>query len=274
MPALSSEPSLPPTVNVMGLPVRSLLVDELIELVVQRALIGRQTSIAYCNAHTTNLAQDDVQLMADLAAMDVLYADGAAIVWASQMGEHALPERMTAAGFFHGFIDKAADARLRLFLLGGEAGVAETAVVSMRAVRDDLQIVGTQHGFFDADDDADIVRVINATQPHVVLVGLSTPRQERWVQEYAGEIDAPVRWCVGALLDYYAGCEQRGPAWLCDHGGEWLYRLWEDPVGKWKRYLLGNPLFIGRAAKWGWQQRQRQSQTKQSDLCKSNGGKA
>ncbi len=273
MPALSSEHKLPPIVEVMGLPVRSLLVDELIELVVGRARDGQRTRIGYCNAHTTNMALDDAQLNADLAAMDILYADGAAIVWASQLGEHTLPERMTAAGFFNGFIEKAAAARLKLFLLGGEAGIAETAAISMQAVDDGVGIVGTQHGFFEYADAARVVETINDANPDVVLVGLSTPRQERWVQEYADRLHAPILWCVGALFDYYAGREQRGPSWLCDHGGEWLYRLWEDPAGKWKRYLLGNPLFVSRAAKWGWERRRHKHEAK-NDITNAPGGDA
>jgi len=273
MPALLSEHKLPPIVEVMGLPVRSLLVDELIELVVRRARAGRRTRIGYCNAHTTNMAQDDAQLNADLAAMDILYADGAAIVWASQLGEHALPERMTAAAFFNTFIEKAAAADLKLFLLGGESGIAATAAISMQAVDERVRIAGTHHGFFDDASNARVIELINEAAPDVVLVGLSTPRQERWVQQHGDQIHAPILWCVGALFDYYAGQEQRGPSWLCDHGGEWLYRLWEDPAGKWKRYLLGNPLFVGRAAKWGWERRRQVHATK-DDSTNSLGGDA
>jgi N-acetylglucosaminyldiphosphoundecaprenol N-acetyl-beta-D-mannosaminyltransferase len=111
-----------------------------------------------------------------------------------------------------------------------------------------LEISGTHHGFFDigsAHDDR-VVEDINAHRPDIVLVGMGTPKQEQWVQRNAGRLETDVLWTVGALFDYVSGRVPRAPGWLADNGLEWIFRLAIEPQRMWRRYLLGNPVFISR----------------------------
>ena len=87
---------------------------------------------------------------------------------------------------------------------------------------------------------------MNAAHPHILLVGMGTPIQERWIAAHRHELDVPVVWAVGALFDFVAGVQPRGPRWMLDNGLEWLYRLRSDPRRLWQRYVVGNPLFILR----------------------------
>jgi len=240
----------PPAVEVLGLPIRPLRVRGLIDLLARRARAGLRTTACYANAHTVNLACRDAAFRTLLRRSDVLYADGASVVWASRWATRRLPERMTAADYFGDFAARCAEDGLSLFLLGGRPGVAEKAAGRLQAATRGLRIVGTQHGYFSPAESDRIVEAINAASPDVLAVGLSSPRQERWLADYGGSLRVPVRWCVGALFDYWAGVEQRGPAWLCRMGGEWLFRLWADPAGKWRRYLIGNPLFVLNTIRW------------------------
>lgn len=240
----------PPAVEVLGLPIRPLRVRGLIDLLARRARAGLRTTACYANAHTVNLACRDPAFRDLLRRSDVLYADGASVVWASRWATRRLPERMTAADYFGDFAACCAEDGLSLFLLGGRPGVAEKAAGRLQAAVRGLRIVGTQHGYFSPAESNRIVETINAASPDVLAVGLSSPRQERWLADYGGSLRVPVRWCVGALFDYWAGVEQRGPAWLCRMGGEWLFRLWVDPAGKWQRYLIGNPLFVLNTIRW------------------------
>lgn len=242
----------PPPIDVLGLPLRPLRTDGLIELLAQRAAAGLRTTACYANAHTVNLALRDDAFRRALTSSDVLYADGASVVWASRFAEGRLPERMTSADYFPRFARRCADLGLRLFLLGGRTGIAEKA--ADRLVRDipHLAVIGTHDGYFDAARSEQVIDAVNAAKPDVLMVGMSSPRQEEWVIRHADRIDAPVRWCVGALLDYLAGMERRAPAWLCRMGGEWVFRLLVDPVGKWRRYLLGNPAFVWHTLMWRW----------------------
>lgn len=234
----------------MGLPLRPLRTDALIELLAQRATSGLRTTACYANAHTMNMAMRDDAFRHTLSSAEVLYADGASVVWASRWAEKRLPERMTAADYFPRFARRCAELNLRVFLLGGRDGVAQEAAKRLCEEIPNLQVVGTHHGHFDDGDSAAIIEQINAAKPDVLAVGLSSPRQETWLSAHVDALDVPVRWCVGALFDYLAGLERRSPQWLCRIGGEWLFRLLVDPIGKWRRYLIGNPLFVWHAVRW------------------------
>jgi N-acetylglucosaminyldiphosphoundecaprenol N-acetyl-beta-D-mannosaminyltransferase len=111
-----------------------------------------------------------------------------------------------------------------------------------------LQIVGVCDGFFQENGTggADLIAEINRAKPHVLFVGMGVPRQEKWLAAQRSIIDAPVCWAIGALFDYVAGVERRVPKWLASMGLEWFWRLMIDPKGKWRRYLIGNPLFLYR----------------------------
>jgi len=231
---------------------------DLIDLLVDRARRGVRTTACYANAHTVNLASSDPSFGGLLRSADLLYADGASVVWASRWSERPLPERMTAADYFPRFAKRCAADGLSLFLLGGRPGVADRAAEALRASVEStmpggpgLRIAGVCDGYFDEARSEEVIDRIHASGADVLVAGLSSPRQERWLADHSGAIDAPVRWCVGGLFDYLAGCERRAPAWLCRLGGEWVFRLCVDPVGKWRRYGVGNPLFVWRALRWG-----------------------
>lgn len=241
---------LPCAVNIMDLPIRPLNTDGLIEVLVNRAAAGLRTSVCYANAHTANLACSDRRFHRVLCDSDLLYADGASVVWASRWSERRLPERMTAADFFPRFVRRCADRGLSLFLLGGRPGVAAAAAERLCGRIPGLRIAGTHHGYFVEEDTPRVIAAVNLVRPDILAIGLSSPRQEYWLAEHAAALVVPVRWCVGALFDYLAGLERRAPAWLCRIGGEWLFRLLMDPVGKWRRYLIGNPRFVWNVVRW------------------------
>jgi N-acetylglucosaminyldiphosphoundecaprenol N-acetyl-beta-D-mannosaminyltransferase len=244
-------PNEPPdAVEVLGLPIRPLRTEELIDLLIQRARSGQRTAVCYANAHTANLACRDERFRRVLRECDVLYADGASLVWASRWSERRLPERMTAADYFGRFAERCAAEGLSLYLLGGRPGVVEEATRRLRATIPGLKIVGARDGYFDASESPRIIAEINAVRPDVLVLGLSSPRQEFWLVEHGGQLEATLRWCVGGLLDYVAGKERRAPAWLGRLGGEWLFRLLVDPLGKWRRYVIGNPLFVWHTLRW------------------------
>jgi N-acetylglucosaminyldiphosphoundecaprenol N-acetyl-beta-D-mannosaminyltransferase len=139
---------------------------------------------------------------------------------------------------------------LSIFLLGSKPGVLEKAVLGLRNEYPRLRIAGTHHGYFDLGASDQVILKINSARADILLVGMSSPRQEFWLRDHEDEIQVPVRWCVGALFDYLGGAEDRAPAFLRRIGCEWLFRLAMDPAGKWRRYLLGNPRFVWNAFRW------------------------
>jgi N-acetylglucosaminyldiphosphoundecaprenol N-acetyl-beta-D-mannosaminyltransferase len=91
-----------------------------------------------------------------------------------------------------------------------------------------------------------VIEHINQHPAAIVLVGMGTPKQELWVDRYAERLDGAVVWTVGALFDYVSGHIPRAPRWLADNGLEWIFRLAIEPQRMWRRYLLGNPVFLSR----------------------------
>lgn len=266
MAGLSAQVELPQSVDVLGLPIRPLRAEGLIELLIARARSRVATTVCYANAHTANLACRDGLFREVLGGCDLLYADGASLVWASRWSKERLPERMTAADYFERFAGRCEAEGLSVYLLGGRPGVADKAAARLVGAMPRLKVAGTHHGFFERDESPRVVAEINQARPDVLAVGLSSPRQELWLAENRDTLTVPVRWCVGALFDYLAGQERRAPAWLCRIGGEWLFRLLVDPVGKWRRYLIGNPLFVWHTLRWAMRRLPNRSTRRAPDL--------
>ena len=114
-----------------------------------------------------------------------------------------------------------------------------------------LNIVGTKSGYFDwASDSPGIVNEINDSKANILLVAFGVPLQEKWIDENINKLNSQVIMGVGGLFDFYSGQMKRAPKWMREVGMEWLFRLIKEPKRMWKRYIIGNPLFIYRVYKW------------------------
>ena len=116
----------------------------------------------------------------------------------------------------------------------------------MRARFPALRIAGTHHGFFDPSDEARVLADIDASGADVLLAAFGAPRQELWMRAHRDRLRVPVMIGVGGLFDFHSGRVSRSPRWLQDMGLEWTWRLLQEPSRMWRRYLLGNPLFVLR----------------------------
>jgi len=109
-----------------------------------------------------------------------------------------------------------------------------------------LAIAGTMHGHFSAAEEDDVVRKIKDTNPGLLLVGMGNPLQERFLARRLSDTGARVGLGVGAYLNFQVGEISRAPGWMNRIGIEWVHRLLKEPRRMWRRYLLGNPLFVWR----------------------------
>ncbi len=222
-----------------------------IDEIVLRAKLRTPTIACYLNAHTYNLAYNDDDYRTILRSAEILYPDGISITSALKISSGRYAPRMTGLDFFDDFLAGADSEGLRLYLLGSEPGVAEQACGRFREKYPGLNIVGVHHGYLQAEEVqvSSVISDIGESGADILLVGMGSPVQERFASVNAGELRVPVIWTVGALFDYYAGRESPAPRWIARAGFEWAYRLMANPRGKWKRYLLGNALFVYRALK-------------------------
>jgi len=233
-------------VNILGIEVDCVDVAGLLDRVGEWVEQAQPRLIAYVNAHCLNLAYENGDYRAVLDAADLVYSDGIGAVWAGRILAGCRLEKITGRDWINDFEGRAVAHGWRVYILAGKPGVAARAASLMRQRSPGLEVVGVSDGFFAEKSEAEVLREIATTRPHVVFVGMGTPTQEIWLASHRQDIHAPVCWAVGALFDYVAGIEPPVPAWLNVLALEWLWRFCMDPLGKWRRYLVGTPLFILR----------------------------
>jgi exopolysaccharide biosynthesis polyprenyl glycosylphosphotransferase len=207
---------------------------------------GRTHHLCYVNADGVNRSVLDRRYRQILQEADLVYADGMGVVWASRLFGEPLPERVTLGDFLPTLCALCVEKGYRLFLLGGASGIARRAAERLTGRFPGLDIVGAEDGYFSPAQEPALIERINRARPHLLLVGMGVPKQEKWIWQHRQELRVPVCWGVGALLDYSAGKTPRAPVWLRRVGGEWLFRLLVEPKRLWRRYLLGNAFFVLR----------------------------
>ncbi len=202
------------------------------------------------NAHCLNLCYGDPALRGLFHRADVVFCDGAGVVLAARILGRRLPPRITYADWIEDLAALAAAENYSLFFLGARPGVAAEAAENLRRRHPALKVVGVRDGDFDAEtggpENEAILAEIRSANPDILLVGLGMPLQERWLMANLHRLDVGVALTGGAVFDYASGRLRRGPRLLTDNGLEWLARLLVEPHRLWRRYLLGNPLFLAR----------------------------
>ena len=237
-------------IDVLGVGVDPITVAELHAEIARLAQGGKLGLVLNVNAHCLNLCYRDSALRDSLNSADVVFCDGAGVMLAARMLGGRIPARITYAAWIWRLADFAAAEGFSLYFLGARPGVAQEAARKLRERCPGLRIVGVSHGYFDhsagsAENEA-VLEKINVAAPDILLVGLGMPLQEIWLTENRHRLDAGVALSCGAAFDYASRRVRRGPRLLTESGFEWLVRLLHEPNRLWRRYLLGNPLFLLR----------------------------
>lgn len=224
---------------------RAPAIDHIMELLAARI----PTRAAFLNAHCVNIMERDADYAAALRSADLVLPDGAGIAAALRMRGRHLLANLNGTDLIPELCRRLAEENRSVFLLGGRPGVAEAAGFALRQAAPGLEIAGTQDGYFTPAREDEIIARINASGADVVLVAMGVPLQELWLARHAGRLRAPLCAGVGGLFDFLSGRIPRAPAALRRTGLEWTYRLYQEPARMWRRYILGNPEFLCRAAR-------------------------
>ncbi|MBQ7531586.1 MAG: WecB/TagA/CpsF family glycosyltransferase [Paludibacteraceae bacterium] len=208
------------------------------------------------NAHSYNVAQQDASFAEALANGDVLTADGASIVHACRWLRTPSQPKERVAGwdvFIHEMTALEQHAETThthpvAFFMGSSHEVLQR--ITERAALDfpSLQIVTYSPPYkpeFSPEEDFAIVRAINTANPDLLWIGMTAPKQEKWAYTHWQELNIHCHvGTIGAVFDFYAGTAKRAPLWWQQHSLEWLYRLLTEPRRMWRRYIIGNIVFI------------------------------
>jgi N-acetylglucosaminyldiphosphoundecaprenol N-acetyl-beta-D-mannosaminyltransferase len=245
-PRLTSLPR--PSSSIFEIPIDLAQPADLLRTVSGWAADPRPRRVMYVNAHVVNQSRMTPALGDALRRADLVYCDGYGVRMAARVLHREVPHRMTGADWIWGLAALCELSGQSIYLLGSEPPIAREAAARLARLYPRLDVAGAHHGFFDLDSPHNerVIEDIVEHQPRIVLVGMGTPKQELWVDRYADQLGGAVVWTVGALFDYVSGHTPRAPRWLADNGLEWIFRLGIEPHRMWRRYLIGNPVFLSR----------------------------
>ncbi|HYC33440.1 MAG TPA: WecB/TagA/CpsF family glycosyltransferase [Gemmatimonadales bacterium] len=248
-------PALPPRVNVLGVGVSATTIGRTLDTIDRWIAEKDAHYVCVSGVHGVMECQRDADLRQIHNRAGLVTPDGMPLVWLSRLKGHGDVERVYGPDLMLACCERSVSRGYRHFLYGGQEGVPELLAERLTRRFPGLLITGCYSppfGSLSPAEDEAIVRRINDTRPDIVWVGLSTPKQERWMSGHVGRVQAPVLIGVGAAFDFHAGLKRQAPGWMRRNGLEWLFRLLQEPRRLWRRYLINNPLFLAAVLRQVW----------------------
>jgi N-acetylglucosaminyldiphosphoundecaprenol N-acetyl-beta-D-mannosaminyltransferase len=234
--------------NILGVRVDPLTVASLNEHAENLLESQSRNIVAYIHVHGVNLACRDAALARFFKNAAIVYCDGEGVrLGAKLLGLH-IPERIALTDWVWEFFEICQRRSASLYFLGSTRDILEGAARRTKERFPGLKLLGYQQGYFEKrgpSNDA-VINEINGLGPDVLLVGFGMPIQERWLMESGDRLQVKLILTVGSCFDYVSGRKRRCPRWMSQHGLEWLFRLMQEPRRLFKRYIIGNPLFVAR----------------------------
>lgn len=238
-------------INVLDVRFLNISMDQALTLLENTIISGDKEAVSFINADCLNISVHDSDYRDLLNGQNIVLPDGAGIGIACRLIGERMAANLNGTDLLPPLCKLASSKGYSIFLLGAAEGVGQRMKANLEATYPGLDIVGEQHGFFDHEKDTDtVIENINALKPNILLVAFGAPRQEKWIRRYIDKIDANLLLGVGGLFDFYSGDKKRAPLWMRNSGLEWVYRLYLEPGRLWRRYIIGNPMFVYRMVRW------------------------
>lgn len=239
----------PPVFTELGVPITNTTMEEALDWCVERAQQRPASMLAFVNAACFNEKVENPQYARALEAAERLLPDGIGVKLGARFKNVSLVANVNGTDMFPRLCERAVEHDLGIFLLGARPGVPEAVADAMTTRFPGLRIAGTQHGYYDPAEEEAVIDRINASGADILLVAFGVPRQEMWLAAHRDRLDVGLLQGVGGLFDFYSGRIPRAPLWMREIGLEWGWRLAQEPSRMWRRYVVGNPVFLVRAWK-------------------------
>ncbi len=234
-------------VNVLGVGISVLNLGTAREVIAGAVRARRKGYVCVTGVHGVMEAQDDAAFKKILNGAFLCTPDGMPMVWAGKLNGHSEMSRVYGPDLMLDVCAWSETSGCKHFFYGGADGVAELLAQKLKAKFPKLQVVGTFTPPFralNADEVMKLQAQISAAQPDILWVGLSTPKQEKFMAEFLPKLDVTLMIGVGAAFDFHSGRVRQAPRWMQRSGLEWSYRLCCEPRRLAKRYFRNNPLFV------------------------------
>jgi len=228
--------AFPKSIVLLGVRVDDVTFEEALSVIEGFIREGTPHQVVTVNPEFVMAARRDEEFRRILNAAHLALPDGIGLIWASRLLGRPLRERVAGSDLVPMIAALAAKRGYRLFLLGAAPGVAEEAAQRLRQENPGLTIAGTHAGSPAVEEEEEIVALVQAARPHVLLVAYGAPAQDKWIARNLERLRVPVCMGVGGALDFIAGVAKRAPRWVQRLGLEWLHRLIHQPW-RWRRQL-------------------------------------
>lgn len=249
----------PRELKILGIRIDNFSMAEAIETIVEWSGKSGSRQICFVNADCANIAYRDSSYLNVLNQSSLCFADGIGLKIAGKLLGQQIAQNVNGTDMFPLLCKSLEQTDLRMYLLGARPEVVEGVVNWVRTNYPNLKLCGYHHGYFNTEEELEIIQEIKDSEAHLLLVALGAPRQDMWVNHHLDETGVGVAMGVGGLFDFYSGRISRAPAWMREIGMEWFYRFLQEPGRLWKRYFVGNFIFLSRVLREKFFPRKNQS---------------
>ncbi len=235
--------------NVLGVAVSAMNLDIATQAVLAACESRTKGYVCVTGVHGITEAQSDAQFRTILNGAFLNTCDGMPLVWEGRRAVGSWVDRVYGPDLMLRIMEATRDGKVTHFFYGGAPGVAEALKAAMESRFPGVKIVGTYCPPFrplNADEESELTAVISEKKPDLFWVGLSTPKQERFMAAYLPRLETTVMFGVGAAFDFHTGRMAEAPRWMMRSGLQWLHRLCSDPKRLWKRYGIIVPTYLWR----------------------------
>ena len=234
------------SISILGMGVKPTSYEAVLKQVLGWSTRRESRYVCAANVHMLMEARDSPSYMTVVNSADIVAPDGMPLVWLMRLKGRGSQQRVYGPTLMLHVLEAAAREKLPVGFYGSSPEVLQSLLARMQARFPNLKIAYSFSPPFREirqDEDREIVGQVNASSTRILFVGLGCPKQEIWMAEHRGRIQA-VMIGVGAAFDFHAGVKSQAPAWLQKIGMEWLFRFASEPRRLWRRYLYYNPRFI------------------------------
>jgi N-acetylglucosaminyldiphosphoundecaprenol N-acetyl-beta-D-mannosaminyltransferase len=234
--------------DLLGLSLDALTMTQTVARCVEAVERDEYVAIGVVNAAKMVRLRHDAELRRAVTGCGMVLADGQAVVWASRVLRVPVPERVAGVDLFLELLAQAARSGYRVYFLGARPDVLERMLVTVKQRFPGLEMAGAHDGYFKPEDEQEIVSQIRDSRAQLLFLGMSSPKKELFMSQWAKAAGVSVAHGVGGSFDILAGVTARAPTWWQRHGLEWLYRALQEPRRLGPRYLTTNAAFMGMVA--------------------------
>jgi N-acetylglucosaminyldiphosphoundecaprenol N-acetyl-beta-D-mannosaminyltransferase len=233
--------------QVLGIRISAVNIEQTVRIIHRWIEDGVPNYVCVRDVHGIVRCQKDAELRKVHNGAGLVVPDGMPLVWLSRLSGYSGTDRVYGPDLMHATLAAGLERGWRHFFYGGNPGIAHRLAVILSKSYPGLRVAGTICPPFrplTEREDRDVIDSINLSRADIVWVGLSTPKQERWMATHIGRVQAPVLIGVGAAFDFNSGAKRQAPRWIQRSGFEWLFRTMMEPARLGPRYLQNNPQFL------------------------------